>query len=1078
MSNSEVKEFKVKKLPKNLQPSSLYYVKAESNKFKIYLTDSKCPPTAYSLDSGDLVKIITSPNGSIQVVDTATETQIQIETSLLAKIDLALQAGDNVSELLNDAGYITTADIPEFEQNNFVRKLIINLEDLPEDFGTQDIIDYILALPESERTIAETDSKWNVIIEGGENTIFLIYELQNVGKGIIEELDEYENLLELYDREDFNFYPSNYDLEEFGNNGADPYVHQSELSSKTPLSRTIDINGVIQDLSADRQWRAGLSNTGALTYAGISVASATQVNIGAVTGIITNNETTPGTPSYVLVTYAGGTNITVPTIGSGTGTYVLLNSAGTIVFQNTFPTSAQRKAMIYLSKISHPNLSSISFAIDEPDYVTSPLQQHRDLFQAIQYMNQGIIASGNTGLTINTTNGVILGDGINFVLDKTNPNSVAIPAGAPRNFLLLNQSGAVGSFVTTIDPLNYDVAGTTTLIGGGTNRSTIQYLYYAPGVGFAIQRGQTVYSSLTDAVTALGRESFVIRPNLVNNSILIAAICLRHTTTNMNDTAFCRILPADKFGQIGGAAAGVSVTSLQTAYNNSLIPQITVTDSLGAVTERSARALNTSTVHEWQNIAGSTTASVNGLGEFTGTRYTIPGGTASQFLKADGSVDSTSYQTSLGYTPENVANKSDSYTVSSSTTYASSTALVGGLGTKVNIGSNLSTLPDSFLEINANGTGSALHLVNGTSFSAPYILGIGKDNPGTGMELPNKASGMMISGTQRATVTGSDSYWMKAVQLNTVAPLVRLEQVADNSAPLLQIVALGTVPTPEQHLLYIGDASGEAGKIFTGSGKFRWQRNFDIMDKDGSTVSKLRLMTDNSYPLNRQSIFSADKAGLEWFSWAGSDGLWYPFAIKTDGNILKFFTKNLSSDTTTTANDLAMSIQGVNVAVAGNLSASTYSGGASLTGTPTAPTAPAGTNTTQIATTAFVLANAGTSGSFTPTLNNTTNINSSSLTNAVYTRVGNIVNVRMSYTINATAINTPSLLTASLPINRTLSDVFPVGNGVMVRGSGENIYSSTIVQTKNNTTDVEIIFYPTTLSTMVCSVSYSYSILD
>ena len=40
--------------------------------------------------------------------------------------------------------------------------------------------------------------------------------------------------------------------------------------------------------------------------------------------------------------------------------------------------------------------------------------------------------------------------------------------------------------------------------------------------------------------------------------------------------------------------------------------------------------------------------------------------------------------------------------------------------------------------------------------------------------------------------------------------------------------------------------------------------------------------------------------------------------------------------------------------VDGNISATSYTGGATLTGTPTAPTAPVGTNTTQIATTAFV----------------------------------------------------------------------------------------------------------------------------
>ncbi len=46
-----------------------------------------------------------------------------------------------------------------------------------------------------------------------------------------------------------------------------------------------------------------------------------------------------------------------------------------------------------------------------------------------------------------------------------------------------------------------------------------------------------------------------------------------------------------------------------------------------------------------------------------------------------------------------------------------------------------------------------------------------------------------------------------------------------------------------------------------------------------------------------------------------------------------------------------------NLSVTGNINAASYSGGATLTGTPTAPTATAGTNTTQLATTAFVLAN-------------------------------------------------------------------------------------------------------------------------
>lgn len=52
-------------------------------------------------------------------------------------------------------------------QDNFVRTVYINTGDLPfslEDSFEQQICNYILALPEAERTILETDSKWNVVI--------------------------------------------------------------------------------------------------------------------------------------------------------------------------------------------------------------------------------------------------------------------------------------------------------------------------------------------------------------------------------------------------------------------------------------------------------------------------------------------------------------------------------------------------------------------------------------------------------------------------------------------------------------------------------------------------------------------------------------------------------------------------------------------------------------------------------------------------------------------------------------------------------------------------------------------------
>ena len=66
-------------------------------------------------------------------------------------------------------------------------------------------------------------------------------------------------------------------------------------------------------------------------------------------------------------------------------------------------------------------------------------------------------------------------------------------------------------------------------------------------------------------------------------------------------------------------------------------------------------------------------------------------------------------QDNLGYTPENAANKSDSYTASSSTTYVSSKALVDGLSTKLDKGEYTGNAQDLKYEIDSKANISHTH---------------------------------------------------------------------------------------------------------------------------------------------------------------------------------------------------------------------------------------------------------------------------------------------------------------------------------------------------------------------------------
>ncbi len=398
---------------------------------------------------------------------------------------------------------------------------------------------------------------------------------------------------------------------------------QTQLNSKVATTRLLNINGVSQDLSLDREWITAQSDTGVKLFSGLTTNSATTINVGTVTGIIVDNETNPLIPTHTKIVYAGATNVTVTTIGSGTESFVMMGSdglgGGIVSFQNTFPTSAERKAKIFLGKISHPS-GTVVVAINEPDYITSPMAFSRDMFQRIAYINDNVYPYANgVNLNINITGGSIGGDGINFVNDRTRPNDITVLPGVAQAFVYRTQLGGATGAVTAISPGFYDVGGVVTPVGGGANSSTLQYIYIIPGQGYIIQYGQTVYSTLTSAISSVGRESLTVYPNLVKNSLLIGVLAVNKSATQLNDTTQAQFFKADIFGQIIGATAGTTVGTLQTAYNNSLVPQIVTTAGLGALTVKQGSGLDTDSVFIGQNGAGVNTSTINGNGLFTGS---------------------------------------------------------------------------------------------------------------------------------------------------------------------------------------------------------------------------------------------------------------------------------------------------------------------------------------------------------------------------------------------------------------------------------------------------------------------------
>ena len=135
-----------------------------------------------------------------------------------------------------------------------------------------------------------------------------------------------------------------------------------------------------------------------------------------------------------------------------------------------------------------------------------------------------------------------------------------------------------------------------------------------------------------------------------------------------------------------GATAG-SITNVKPYAPNHLVYLgVVTTASPGAAGRMYVRVQNGYELDELHNVQAQS-PSVNDVLYYFG-------GTPGQWKTA--SIPSV-----LGYTPENTTNKSDSYTVSSSTTYATTKALVDGLSTKLS--TSLKGAANGLAELDSNG---------------------------------------------------------------------------------------------------------------------------------------------------------------------------------------------------------------------------------------------------------------------------------------------------------------------------------------------------------------------------------------
>lgn len=316
-------------------------------------------------------------------------------------------------------------------------------------------------------------------------------------------------------------------------------------------------------------------------------------------------DTTLGT--YVPISYAGSTGNS-PATANGV-TYVYLDNTGSISTETTRPTPEDKREKLYLGRVVTVG-GTVVQTLSEPVVVENIANSVSDLARALGLFNQegNIITANGANLNLDKSIGKIFSYGANYTTNRNNPHEVTTNSCTTCTFAYITQdAGSTGSDTTSVVPGSYDDGGTITTIGGGSNSSTVQRIYLFPSGNIRIAYGQTVYTSLSNALESISTDSFIPNPSIEGNGVLIAYLVLNKNATDLSDSSEAIFIYPNKFG--GGTAEGATIgtSSLQDAYDNSVDGSILLDSTRDGVQISDASSPILASLFAVLDFAGTTT---------------------------------------------------------------------------------------------------------------------------------------------------------------------------------------------------------------------------------------------------------------------------------------------------------------------------------------------------------------------------------------------------------------------------------------------------------------------------------------
>lgn len=284
-----------------------------------------------------------------------------------------------------------------------------------------------------------------------------------------------------------------------------------------------------------------------------NISDPDSLDIGALVGYIVDYTTNQMNPRVTRISMPAQTVALTNTTRAITWWMVDVNE--NIIQQADRPTNVQRRTHLQLGATVQVG-GQIFIDQSLPVWSRQATNQLYDLMYALGGFNisGNAIAAKGANLQLTQTAGKVFQVSFNHYAGPTltdDPHVSTTQAQDPVSIRYVTQTPAPAAApVTTLDPLNYDLNGVKTLIPGGVVQATIQHLYLFATNNVAdqivVQYGNVIYSTLDDALIAIGQENFPRNPTL-GDGIYLYSIVMTKSATSLLDPVTTRIVRMNPF---------------------------------------------------------------------------------------------------------------------------------------------------------------------------------------------------------------------------------------------------------------------------------------------------------------------------------------------------------------------------------------------------------------------------------------------------------------------------------------------------------------------------------------------------